>query len=32
LKELKIMGRSYADIPNPERNGGKERNGLKPIS
>jgi len=32
LKELKIMGRSYADIPNPERNRGKERNEFKLLS
>jgi hypothetical protein len=29
LKELKIMGRSYADIPNLDRNRGKERNETK---
>jgi hypothetical protein len=32
LKELKIMGRSYADTPNPERNREKERNEMKLIS
>jgi hypothetical protein len=29
LKKLKIMGRSYAEIPNPEKNRGKERYVLK---
>jgi hypothetical protein len=32
LEGIQIMGRSYVDIQNPERNRGKGRNELKLIS